>query len=87
MAKKKQLLKTHFEILFVKLAQPHDARLPEKIDFFRTSDLDFDATYEVLATFVHHYDDGSEIRCFMLWGPNGQIIERSVTSFAVSTMC
>lgn len=87
LAEKKQLLETHFESLFIKLVKLHHVHPPEGKGFFRTSDLDPSATYEVLATFIHHYSDGGEIRCFMLWGPGGHIIERVVTNFAVSTMC
>jgi len=78
MAKPKPTITTHFERMIVrpKPPPPYSAG-----GIYRTDDLDPEAGYKVLATYVHCYKDGSREPCFMIAGPDGTILERASTLF------
>lgn len=78
MAKRKELIQTHFSTLEV---SPIEGR--GGIGTHRTDDLDPQKAYRVLATYMHRYDDGSTVPAFLIEGKDGQVIGRVCTQFKV----
>jgi hypothetical protein len=74
-----------------RLIEVHYSRLIVMVDddkvsgsgVFDTRELLHGFPYQVLATFVHIWEDGSTTPMFMLMAPEGKIVERACDRFRV----
>ena len=81
MAKKREI-QTHFDRLTVQI-------IPDTwsgLDIFNIQDLDPDAEYRVLATFLYRFDDDSTEPAFLIEGPEGNISARACKKFRVAEL-
>ena len=78
---RKQQISTHFECLTVKV---NPAKLGLGRGVFDVSAFELEETYQVLATYLKNWDDGSATSVFLLAGPGGAIVEKACNRFAVA---
>ncbi len=83
MPKNKKLIETHFDSLVVRVKPGYVGRRAAVEIVFDTASLDSEAGYRVLATYMHHFQDGSSCPAWLLMGPDDEVIERVCTLFEV----
>lgn len=79
MAKRKQLIQTHFDRLTVVVDEDQHSGS----GLHDTRHLLHGVPYRVLATYMHTWGDGTSTPAFLLQDSYGRIVERACTKFKV----